>query len=80
MNGLIVAIYKHFLIFGDKGPPWVVEGHSFNRFSSNKGNILSTDFVSIDGKNYHLKYDCGFRPNGYVIPLELFLKDEAEAQ
>lgn len=62
------------------GPTWVVQGQSYDRYSTNKGKVLSTDFVSVDGSVYHLQ--SGDRPKGPMtlsIPFKLFMKDESEA-
>lgn len=78
---MFIAIYRHFLIMKGSVPLWVVKGSSIAKYSTNKGQVLSTDFVSVDGDNYHLQY--GKRPTGWhtlAIPFGIFVKDEAEAK
>lgn len=92
MNELFHSVYVCVMIINQNKllvphfKLWAVQGINIERYSLSKNRstsvVLNTDFKSVDGKSYHIKY--GMREAGnyspLCIPLDLFLKDEADAK
>ena len=70
-NDIVVALYEHYVIRPPQKKVWVMMGRAV--YCGCK--VIKKEFLSVDGNIWHL-HESNERPKQFVIPFDLFMKDE----